>query len=291
MKMKPILGACLAAMVFAACSKDDFSAIENTQDKLNVITSIDALSRAPQLNENGSGHFNSGDKYTLFFSSTDGQKFIKGFEYTHGKEHHWIDVQIPAGNKQARIAASYPTISAASKEAASAYKWNVLTSRPTNDLLLAAPVTATVNSTDPIELNFAHALHKFQVNLKGDSQLLSGATITCKDFKPEAVINLLEGKATGASGSLASQKVTGKTAAFILPAQAVEKMEVVFHVNGQDHSFKLSECTVNDRPLTELKSGMKLELNVTVDKGGFTITGQNISAWGEQGSANGNIIL
>ena len=68
-------------------------------------------------------------------------------------------------------------------------------------------------------------------------------------------------------------------------------MEVVFHVNGQDHSFKLSECTVNGRPLTELKSGMKLELNVTVDKGGFTITGQNISAWGEQGSANGNIIL
>ena len=61
MKFRSILSVCLAVMAFSACSNDDFKETENTNNKLNVVTSIDALTRAPQLDSNGSGSFTSGD--------------------------------------------------------------------------------------------------------------------------------------------------------------------------------------------------------------------------------------
>ena len=85
--------------------------------------------------------------------------------------------------------------------------------------------------------------------------------------------------------------VNGKAADFIIPAQEVGTMEVVFNVNGSVHAFKLRECKVDGQSLTELKNGMSFELNVTVSKNGFTITGQTIGAWGTQGSFSGTIIL
>ena len=216
---------------------------------------------------------------------------VKTFDFTHGKEHHWIDVQIPSELEQVKVSAVYPTATVSSNQAATAFKWNVMTSHDTNDLLVATPATTTVNSTSPIELTFSHVLHKLKVNLNGESQLTANATITCKNFKPEAVVNLLEGKATSASGQLQSKTVSGKTAEFIIPAQPVGTMELAFHVNNNDYSLNLGDFKVQGQKVTELKSGMTLELNVTITKNGFTVTGQHISAWGEQGSANGNIIL
>ena len=288
--MKTILGACMMAVVFASCSNEE-SGMDASKNEFTVITSIDAMSRAPQLNPNGSGSFQKGDQYSLIFSTTDGLEYVHHFDYTHGHSYYWADLQVPVGHSQAKIAAVYPAVTVASTQAATAFKWDVTASNATNDLLLAMPASVEVNKTPSIQLNFGHALHKFIVKLSGDDSFTKGATITCKDFKPVADINLLTGTVAGASGKLESTTVSGTSASFILPAQEVGTMAVVFNVEGKNYTFQLADCKVNGQPLTKLESGMSFELNVTVSKNGFTITGQEISAWGSQGSHSGTIIL
>ena len=129
----------------------------------------------------------------MVFGSTDASELTKTFNYSHGTTYYWADLGLVTQQKQAKVAAIYPTVSVSSKEESAAYKWDVTASHATKDLLLASAASVTINNATPITLPFGHALHKFSVKLEGESKLTSGAKITCKNFMPIADVNLLTG--------------------------------------------------------------------------------------------------
>lgn len=94
-----------------------------------------------------------------------------------------------------------------------------------------------------------------------------------------------------AVGTHSETVANGAVADFILPPQAVGRMEMQITLGNRTQRFKLSELKVGDSPLTTLESGKAFTLAVKVSKSSFTITGQGIGPWENQGEANGEIIL
>ena len=78
------------------------------KEEITVVTAIDALTRAPHLNEDGSGYFQDGDKIAL--TVTGGGKAVLK-EYTiGGAALYWEDLGLPSGTTEASFAGCYPAL-------------------------------------------------------------------------------------------------------------------------------------------------------------------------------------
>lgn len=290
MKNLQVLFVCMAALVLSACSNEEVSG--TSKSELNIISTINPLKRAPQLDESGAGSFKSGDKNTLFFQSAENQHLLT-FSYTYGEKYYWMDLQLPQDTKNCKISACYPEVTASSP---ASFAWDVVKEKSNSDLLLAAPASAKTDSSTPVRLTFTHAMHKLVVELVADGTSISQedlaqAELSCNNFMPVANVNLLEGKAVSASGSLAKLDAVGAKSSFIIPAQAVGSIEINVKLGDRTASYKLSNCQVKKQPLTELLSGQSFKLKIQVSKNSFTIVGQNIAGWGNQGEFEDSIII
>ena len=288
MKAIKLLCVCLSVLMFAACSNED---MPETRSEFKVVSSILPLTRAPQLDQNGAGHFVNGDKNTVFFQSQEQQNLLK-FTYTYGDKYYWQDLGLPANEKSVKVSACYPAVDVLEP---AAYEWNVL-SQADSDLLVAAPVAANTESSEPVSLSFTHALHKLVVELQADGTTmqsgdLKDAEISVNNFMPVAVVNFLSGKATSAKGELSKMAKKGTSAAFIVPAQAVGTMQIIVKLGNREAKYDLSSCQVSGQPLQNLLSGQSFKLKIKVSKSSFSIVGQNISGWGSQGESEGTIII
>lgn len=290
MKQLQVLFVCLAALVLTACSNEEVPG--TSKSELNIISTINPVKRSPQLDENGAGHFNNGDKNTLFFQSNENQHLLT-FSYTYGEKYYWMDLELPKDTKDCKISACYPAVTTATP---ATFAWDVVKEKSNSDLLVAAPATAKTDSSNPVRLTFTHALHKLAVELIADGtsitqDQLAQAELSCSNFMPVANVNLLEGKAVSASGSLAKLDATGAKSNFIVPAQAVGTMEINLKLGDRTASYKLSSCQVRNQPLAELLSGQSFTLKIRISKNSFTIVGQDISGWGNQGEFEDSIII
>lgn len=196
--------------------------------------------------------------------------------------------------KELNVSACYPAVEALNP---ATFSWDVTeTSATTADFLVAAPVTVQEGVTTQVSLQFTHLMHKFIVQLQADGTTVSDsdlekAQITIVNFLPQSQINLLTARVQGAAGQAAQLHAQGAEAHFILPPQAVGSIEVKIALGKRTQSFKLSDLKVDALPLTTLESGKAFTLVVKVSKSSFSITGQGIGPWGNQGEANGEIIL
>lgn len=288
MKAIKLLCVCLSVLMFAACSNED---MPETRSEFKVDASILPLTRAPQLDQNGAGKFENGDKNSVFFQSQD-QQHLLTFSYTYGEKYFWQDLGLPAEVKDLKLSACYPTVVA---ENPASFEWNVI-GKDNSDLLVAAPASANTASSDPVSLSFTHAMHKLVVELQADgtsmqAEDLNAAEVSVNNFQPIAVMNLLTAQATSAKGDLSKLTVKNPKASFIIPAQAVGSMEIVVKLGNREAKYDLSSCKVSGQPLTSLLSGKSFKLTIKVSKNSFTIVGQNISGWGNQGESEGTIII
>lgn len=297
MKMNTIKGAYIALGLslcgLAACSSSDDTMPDNQPFVLDSSIQGISLSRAPQLDASGSGQFTNGDVNTLFFAHKDG-RYLKDFSYTYGQTYYWDDVQLNADGQALKVSACYPAVSVSNPED---FSWDVTAqSTSTADFLAAAPVAVQEGHTTQVPLRFTHLMHKFIVRLQADgTTVMEGdlvkARISIGCFLPQARINLLTATVKEAVGTHSETVANGAVADFILPPQAVGRMEVQITLGNCTQRFKLSELKVGDSPLTTLESGKAFTLAVKVSKSSFTITGQGIGPWENQGEANGEIIL
>ena len=290
MKNLQVLFLCLSAIVLAACSNEEMPGASKSE--LNVISSIAPMKRAPQLDESGAGSFKTGDKNTLFFQSAEGSHLLT-FDYTYGEKYYWMDLELPKETETCKISACYPAVTTGTP---ATFAWDVIKEKSNSDFLFATPILAQTNSSSPVRLTFSHAMHKLAVELIADGTSVSAeelavAELSCNNFKPTANLNLLEGKAVSASGSLAKLDAKGAKSSFIIPAQPTGTMEIAVKLGDRTATYKLSSCQVKGQPLTELLSGQSFTLKIRVSKNSFTIVGQDISGWGNQGEFEDSIII
>ena len=287
MKSLKVLCACFAALAFVACNQDD--SVESAEFKL--VSSINSLTRTPELDGNGAGRFVNGDQNSLFFHN--GSRTLYSFNYEYGQTYYWDDIKVPAETQNSSLSACYPTVSATDPKN---FDWNVESHAGSSDFLFAAPVNVKINSASPVSLVFTHALHKLVVELVPDGtsvteDMLAQSEIQVRNFHPVATLNLLEAKAVAAKGNLTNASAKSKKASFILPAQEVGTMEVLVKVGERTAVYKLSACEVAGESLKNLASGKTFSLKIKVSQNAFTIIGQNISGWDNQGSFEGSVII
>lgn len=280
---------CALSIVLEACGNSESPLSEPS--RFSIHSSIQGVTRTPVLDDNGQGRFSAGDENTVFFQDRKGN-LLKEMSYIYGNSYYWNDFQLGNTADGLKVSACYPPVKATD---AKRFFWDVTSKESlTPDFLIAAPVEATQGVTTEVALTFKHLMHKLIVKLTPDGTTvtakdLANARISVSQFLPTAIIDLLEatvGESTGTPSQLAQ---SGTYATFILPPQAAGAIEVTVDVNGRSQTFRLADCKVDNTLLSHLQSGKAFTLAISVSKTSFTITGQDINPWGNQGEANGNI--
>ena len=150
-------------LVLAGCNDDK----EQTkpapgEGKITVTAGIEALTRAPHLNEDGSGYFQDGDKIAL--TVTGGDKTVRK-EYTiGGAALYWEDLGLPSGTTEASFAGCYPAPESAE---GTAFTFDLSTAAD-KDLLLAPVMKVSKSADTKVNLAFKHAMHKLAINYASD---------------------------------------------------------------------------------------------------------------------------
>lgn len=281
--MRKMLICCAAALVLGACSNSE-NELQPKDGRVNVVTNIEGT-RAPQLDNNGSGNFSKGDMFLL--SVSNGSQNIKSLEYAVGKTKlYWQDLNIPSGVSNVKFTGCYPKPQGVS---ANSFVFNASEAEE-KDLLLTSATSVSVNSNQAVGLNFKHAMHKIVVsytNISGVTEESLNEIRTSVHAKYSCRVNLLEGTTTS-EGSQSAVTNTGKSAEFYLPSQAVQGISLDVEYSGVKKTLQLSSL-LSGKGISMLDSGKVLKVNLNIGKNGVSVGNTSIQGWEDQGTIEGTV--
>lgn len=283
-----------AALTMGACSRN----AEELQDTsaghgLNVLPGITALSRAPHLNTDGSGTFTTGDGLLLAYHTSEKQGNLP---YSYGQTMlKWEDLHLPASAKQVSLTGCYPV----PQQLDSEHLQFTFDATSKQDLLLAQPVTATVNSSDNIPLPFKHALHKLQIEYTSDAstgytdEQLKALTTTVTAHT-KALVNLASATLTPTGDAVAAYPAeTGAKATVLLIPQEAAKVQITVGIDGKTSSINLPTQNSSGTTVTSLPAGtvtlVQLHISKKNDELSISVHISDIAGWENGGTVNGTI--
>lgn len=294
--MKKQLIALLSAstILLAGCSKvienEDISSGKDIQ----IVPTIGAMTKAPALNEDGSGGFIDGDRFTILTSL--GDQAVKTSEYTVGMDWlTWDELGYPTGTKVS-FAACYPVTEMTSDWT---YTFDCQTAQY-KDLLLAASREVDSYSTSPVLLNFKHALHMLEINISADvedytEEELKNLTLTCTARK-SCTVDVKRGVLGDTGSETATFQSLGTKAVFILPPQPTADVTIELSLGESITNMTLAELLDKfEKPQTALRSGSRIKLNVKIrreegsSKLPIEMGDATIEPWEDQAIVNGTI--
>lgn len=220
-----------ALLVLVGCNDDK----EQTkpvpgEDTITVTAGIDALTRAPHLNEDGSGYFQDGDKIALTVSG--GDKTVRK-EYTiGGAALYWEDLGLPSGTNEASFAGCYPASESAE---GSGFTFDLSTAAD-KDLLLAPAVKVSKSADTKVNLAFKHAMHKLAINYASDGtytqEQLEAVKTTCT-AKSSCEVNMAAATVNKIDGKTTAFEAVGKAVRFLLVPQTTEEVTLKIELEGK----------------------------------------------------------
>lgn len=284
MKRMTYAAAVMAVVLGTACSKNDNPATpQQPEDKaITFTTHIEALTRAPHLDEDGSGTFAPGDTFTLLAGDKSGQTMT--FDYSVGATAlKWSSLTFAQQGGTVDFAACYPQQKLDGKQFGFTVSQN-----DAGDLLLAQAAGVSVGSQKPVVLNFRHAMHRLVVKYTVKDPTVTAAEIeTLCTALNSCTVEPLAGRIE-AGQSTESFSAKGQTACLLLVPQPSKGVKLEIRAGKASKSCMLNE--VGSCPET-LEGGKILTVNLTIESGSITIDGTTIEGWGNQGSIDDEIIL
>lgn len=271
-------------LVLAGCNDDK----EQTkpapgEGKITVTAGIDALTRAPHLNEDGSGYFQDGDKIALTVSG--GDKTVRK-EYTiGGAALYWEDLGLPSGTTEASFAGCYPAPESAE---GSEFTFDLSTAAD-KDLLLAPAMKVSKSADTKVNLAFKHAMHKLAINYASDGtytqEQLEAVKTTCT-AKSSCEVDMAAATVSKTADKTAAFEAAGKAVRFLLVPQTSEEVTLKIEIGGKTVEHTLAGLNEVLKNATQeipaaLDGGKCLTLNLTFGKDGI--------AWKAPRSAAGKI--
>lgn len=259
--------------------------------EIRITTSIDALAKAPQLDQNGAGNFAPGDRFALNIAADGFESVLKN--YTVGStELFWEDLGLPDAAGTVNFSGCYPCPETV-REGTFTF---TAPSTADKDLLLAKAVRTDKGSVKPVKLAFSHALHKLAVRYVSDGSYsdeeLAGVVTSLRALSSCTVDlekgEILEGTQTAEAET---DEVSGKEVAFLLVPQPKDGVALNVRFKGIDKTFLLPAATTEGIPLTRLEGGKTLTVELTVAKDGIRIDASQIGGWNSQGNIDGEIII
>lgn len=275
----------LPALALMACDKEDNADRMPADGRIEIVTGVEALTRAPQLDNTGAGNFQTGDTFTLSVSS-NGKSVQK--DYTVGSTTlYWQDLGIE-GNK-VTFAGCYPNHTG---NGGTTFEFDVRSALDA-DLLLASAVEAEKGAKS-VTMPFRHAMHKLVVKyvaadtyatgvLSGISTTLHAHTVCTVNMEKGAV-------AENSAKTPADYKAkNGENVSWLVVPQNKDGVKLTVTLDGRSREFTLPETTTEGQPLTMLDGGRTLSVTLRVFKSGITLEGTTIGQWEVQGSVDGEI--
>ena len=282
----------IAAALLCGCNVDDEGTPSAGGSRVDLRPGIEALTRAPHLNEDGSGYFNNGDVFSLAVSG-DGDYF-QMTDYTMPRTAlYWEDFRIPAETERIRFAGCYPKHDGDG----AVFVFNV-NEAATKDLLLAPAVEVRKGDTKAIAMPFYHAMHSLVIRYKSDNYSedeLKTVKTTIRAVA-ECQVDLKAGKVADAVSPASEeyQELTGKEVSALLVPQAKNGVSLGIEVDGKKLSYGFSalpETTDKGQNVARLEGGKQLVVVLNINKDGITVADMTIQKWDQQGSVSGDIII
>lgn len=285
MKTKFYLMALLATAAVSACKKNQVPDTTRPEAAININTSIDALTKAPQLDGDGKGSFSQGDVFTLAVSSGNTSE-SQEFDYTVGTSQlYWKDVTLTPSDGKVVFSACYPTQTLSG----GAFVFD-LAEAGYKDLLLSRVPGIELGTESTVVLPFRHAMHRLVMNYTVEDGLdLSDWEIeTSCNAISSCTVDLLTGALEENTSSRSSFTAKGKSAEFILIPQNASDLSFEVKAGDIDRTFTLDEL---DQNVTSLEGGHQLTVNMVIKDGKIIFGDSVIEGWGDQGTIGGEIIL
>ena len=227
-----------------ACDKNESGAgVPAGKEEITVVTAIDALTRAPHLNEDGSGYFQDGDKIAL--TVTGGGKAVRK-EYTiGGAALYWEDLGLPSGTTEASFAGCYPAPESAE---GSEFTFDLSTAAD-KDLLLAPAMKVSKSADTKVNLAFKHAMHKLAINYASDGtytqEQLEAVKTTCT-AKSSCEVNMAAATVSKTADKTAAFEAAGKAVRFLLVPQTSEEVTLKIEIGGKTAHARRTERGVEE---------------------------------------------
>lgn len=281
-----------AAIILAGCNKNmaDSSA---TAGSIRIDCTIGSRTKVPVLDENGSGGFAEGDRFTI--ATSQGLESVKSSEYIVGQEWlTWGELGYSPGTK-VTFAACYP-VAELSQEGSCSFDCHAAQYK---DLLLAVPQEMDPYTTSPVVLNFRHALHLLVVNFNADlndytEEEMNSLRLRCTARK-SCTVDVINGVLGETGSTKATFESTGKNNSFIFPPQPTSDVHIEFSVGGVTTSMSLSDLIEKlGGSQIQLNGGSRMILNITISRNDITNTpietgDISIESWEDQGTVSGTI--
>lgn len=254
---------------------------DNTDNSINIVTSISSedIARSPVLDETGKGNFTNGDVFSLAVSNSEKNCVLKDF-IVGTSDFKWSDLNISSGNGKLIFSACYP-------------KQNIKNGKFTfdlgtvddKDLLLAQVEDVTINSEEPVYLNFRHAMHKLEIYYNLEEEI--DITTQCEALSA-CEVNMFENTVTAQNDKKTVFTQSGKNISFLIVPQQTADVTMNITYGNKTKSYILNEII---KDYEQLEGGKRMELTLNVKNGDIQIENSTIGGWGNQGSVDGSIIM
>lgn len=254
---------------------------DNNGNSINIVASISSedVARSPILDETGKGNFMNGDIFTLAVSNSENDCVLNDF-IVGTSDLKWDDLNISSGNGKLIFSACYPKQNIKDGK----FTFNISTSDE-KDLLLAQVGNVAVNSNEPINLNFRHAMHKLVILYTTDEDM--DITTQCTALST-CEVDLTGNNLSVKGDSKFTSSQSGKNISFFVVPQRTSDITLNVNYGNKSKSFSLDEYITN---YDVLEGGKIFTLKLDIKNGDIQIEDPVIGNWGDQGSVNDDIIM
>ena len=278
-----------ASLTAASCSNELPENAPASDGVIHIEANVSPQTRSPQLDSNGSGTFAKGDGLSIFVAG-NGTTVTANYAYASDLLT-WSQLGLPEDVKQVTFAACYPQPTTVKD---GTFEFNTLTA-PEKDLLLAPAQPVSVGTAETVRLTFGHALHNLNLNFVPgngytDSDIRS-LTLVCQ-AKTTCVVDAAQGTILKVNEETGDYQATGNTASFYLAPQATDAISLTIGIQNESKKITLDNLLQQlGSQQTELQGGKRCSLTLKVGREGITIEGATIGAWGDQVTADGEIVI
>lgn len=278
-----------ASLTATSCSNELPENVPASDGVIHIEANVSPQTRSPQLDSDGSGTFAKGDALSIFVAG-NGTTVTANYAYASDLLT-WSQLGLPEDVKQVTFAACYPQPTTVKD---GTFEFNTLTASE-KDLLLAPAQSVSVGTAETVRLTFGHALHNLNLsfvpgNGYTDSDIRS-LTLVCQ-AKTTCVVDATQGTIQKVNEETGDYQATGNTASFYLVPQATDAINLTIGIQNESKKITLDNLLQQlGSQQTELQGGKRCSLTLKVGREGITIEGATIGAWGDQVTADGEIVI
>ena len=153
----------------------------------------------------------------------------------------------------------------------------------------------SIGTSETVHLTFNHAQHRLDLTITaGNSNTdedLKGLSVAL-NAKTMCVVDVMQGKITQVKDATGEYTANDTQASFFLVPQITPEVALTIAIGSDKTSLTLDKLLEQlESPQSVLEGGKRCRLTLIVCREGITVEGGSITAWGDQVTADGEVVI